>query len=110
MVSGQGEVRLPFQPKTNTQLLSERSFTRRIKVLACREVGDLHYTEDQVAKLSGLGVRQLRTLALYDVLSPTGSGLSYTISSSPAPSGVFPARAPRFSRSSPPRWRSRSGG
>ena len=36
------------------------------------------YSEDQVAKLSGLGVEQLRTLALYDVLSPTESGLSYT--------------------------------
>ena len=77
-VSDQGELRLGFQAKTNTQLLSERSFRRRIGILAPTEVGDRPYAEDQVAKLAGLGIAQLRTLALYDVLSPTGSGLSYT--------------------------------
>ena len=43
-----------------------------------KAAADGRYSEDQVAKLAGLGVEQLRTLALYDVLSPTESGLSYT--------------------------------
>jgi tetratricopeptide (TPR) repeat protein len=77
-VSEQGELRLGFQAKTNTQLLSERSFRRRIGILAPREVGDRPYAEGQVAKLAGLGVAQLRTLALFDVLNPVESGLSYT--------------------------------
>ena len=77
-VSEQGELRLRFQPKSNAQLLSERSFKSRIGLPASRAVADGRYSEDQVAKLAGLGVEQLRTLALYDVLSPTESGLSYT--------------------------------
>jgi len=58
--------------------LSERSFRSRIGILPPRVVADGRYSEDQVAKLAGLGVEQLRTLALYDVVSPTESGLSYT--------------------------------
>ena len=45
---------------------------------APRVAADLRYSEDQVAKLAGLRVEQLRTLALFDVVSPTDSGLSYT--------------------------------
>ena len=59
-------------------MLSERSFKSRIGLLASRAAADGRFSEDQVAKLAGLGVEQLRTLALYDVLSPTESGLSYT--------------------------------
>ena len=77
-VSEQGELRLPFQPKKNAQLLSERSFKSRIGVIAPAIAADGRYSEDQVAKLAGLGVEQIRTLALYDVLDPAESGLSYT--------------------------------
>jgi tetratricopeptide (TPR) repeat protein len=76
-VSDRGELRLPFQPKSNAQFLSERSFRPRIGMSTPRAVADGPYSESQVAKLAGLGVEQLRTLALYDVLSPTDSGLSY---------------------------------
>ena len=77
-VSEQGELRLPFQPKKNAQLLSERSFKSRIRVIAPAIAADGRYSEDQVAKLAGLGVEQIRTLALYDVLDPAESGRSYT--------------------------------
>ena len=76
-VSDQGELRLQFQPKRTAQLLSEGSFRSRIGIPAPRAAADSPYSEDQVAKLAGLGLEQLRTLALYDVLSPTESGLSY---------------------------------
>jgi len=77
-VSEPGDLRLRFQPKRNAQLLSERSFRFRIGILQPKAVADGRYSENQVAKLAGLGVEQLRTLALYDALSPTQSGLSYT--------------------------------
>jgi tetratricopeptide (TPR) repeat protein len=77
-VSDQGELRLRFQPKRNAQFLSERSFRSRIGIPAPRAVAESCYSQGQVAKLAGLGVEQLRALALYDVLSPTDSGLSYT--------------------------------
>jgi tetratricopeptide (TPR) repeat protein len=77
-VSAQGELCLRFQPKRNAQLLSERTFRSRIGMPSPRAVTDCPYSEGQVAKLAGLAVEQLRTLALYDVLSPTESGLSYT--------------------------------
>jgi tetratricopeptide (TPR) repeat protein len=77
-VSEQGELRLGFQPKRNAQLLSERSFRSWIGMPAPRAVAERCHSEGQVAKLAGLGVEQLRTLALYDVVSPSESGLSYT--------------------------------
>ena len=77
-VSEQGELRLRFRPKSRAQLLSERSFKSRIGLPVSRAAADGRYSEDQVAKLAGLGVEQLRTLALYDVLNPDESGLSYT--------------------------------
>jgi tetratricopeptide (TPR) repeat protein len=77
-VSEQGELRLRFQAKREPELLSERSFRSRIGMPASRAVAESCYSEGQVAKLAGLGVEQLRTLALYDVLSPAESGLSYT--------------------------------
>jgi tetratricopeptide (TPR) repeat protein len=77
-VSEQGELRLPYQPKRTAQLLSERSFRSQIGLSAPKAVGDRSYSQDQITKLAGLGVEQLRTLALYDVLSPTESGCSYT--------------------------------
>jgi tetratricopeptide (TPR) repeat protein len=77
-VSEQGELRLRFRPKRNAQILSERSFTSRIGMPAPSAVADRSYSEGQVAKLADLGVEQLRTLALYDVLSPIECGLSYT--------------------------------
>ena len=43
-----------------------------------RALADSPYSEGQVAKLAGLDARQIRTLALYDVVSPAKSGLSYT--------------------------------
>lgn len=77
-VSEQGELRLRIQARKNAKLLSERSFRSRIGNLQPKTPADGAHSEDQVAKLAGLGVEQLRTLALYDVLSPTESGLSYT--------------------------------
>jgi tetratricopeptide (TPR) repeat protein len=77
-VCEQGELRLRFQPKTNVRIMSERSFRSRIGILSPKAAADGRYSEDQVAKLAGLGVEQLRTLALYDVLSPTEGGLCYT--------------------------------
>ena len=77
-VSEEGELRLRFQPKKNAQLLSERSFRSRIGIVPPKAVADSNYSEDQVAKLAGLRVEQIRTLALYDVVGPTGSRLSYT--------------------------------
>jgi tetratricopeptide (TPR) repeat protein len=76
-VSEQGELRLRFSPKRNAQLLSERSFRSRIVTLSPKAIADNPYSEGQVAKLAGLEVEQLRTLALYDVLSPIESGFSY---------------------------------
>src|SRR5271165_2332258 len=77
-ISEQGELRLRFRPKSRAQLLSERSFKSRIGMPASRAAADGRYSEDQVAKLAGLGVEQIRTLALYDVLDPAESGRSYT--------------------------------
>jgi hypothetical protein len=77
-LSDEGELRLRFQPKRNAQFLSERSFRSRIRMSAPRAIAESCYSEGQVAKLAGLGVEQLRTLALYDVLNPTESGLYYT--------------------------------
>jgi tetratricopeptide (TPR) repeat protein len=77
-VSERGELRLSFRPKTGAQLLSERSFKSRIGLPVSRAAADGRYSGDQVAKLVGLGAEQLRTLALYDVLGPDKSGLSYT--------------------------------
>jgi len=77
-VSEQGELRLRFRPRSRAQLLSERSFKSRIGVIAPAIAADGRYSEDQVARLAGLGVEQIRSLALYDVLSPDESGHSYT--------------------------------
>jgi tetratricopeptide (TPR) repeat protein len=77
-VSERGELRLRIQAKRSAQFLSERSFRSRIGILPPKAVADSRYSEDQVAKLAGLNAEQLRTLALYDVVSPTESGLSYT--------------------------------
>jgi tetratricopeptide (TPR) repeat protein len=77
-ISNEGELRLRFVPKRDAQLLSERSFKSRIGMSSPRTVADSPYSEGQVAKLAGLDVGQLRTLALYDVVSPAESGLSYT--------------------------------
>ena len=77
-VSERGELRLRIQAKRSAQFLSERSFRSRIGILPPKVVADSRYSEDQVAKLAGLNAEQLRTLALYDVVSPTESGLSYT--------------------------------
>jgi tetratricopeptide (TPR) repeat protein len=77
-VSDEGELRLRFQLKGNARILSEQSFKFRIGMSAPKAAADSPYSEDRVAKLAELKVEQLRTLALYDVLSPTESGLSYT--------------------------------
>ncbi len=78
VVSEQGELRLRYRPKSRAKLLSERSFKSRIGLPASRAAAEGRYSEDQVAKLAGLGVGQLRTLALYDVLSADECRLSYT--------------------------------
>jgi tetratricopeptide (TPR) repeat protein len=77
-VSDEGELRLRFQTRKDAELLSERCFRSRIGMPAPRAGGESCSSEGQVAKLAGLRVEQLHTLALYDVLSPTESGLSYT--------------------------------
>ena len=72
---------------------------------------DGRYSEDQVAKLAALGVEQLHTLALYDVVSPTESGLSYTdLVVARAIGTAIGRRARPFPRSSTPRSRSSSAG
>src|SRR5260370_39325665 len=47
-------------------------------MLAPEAGADSRYSEDEVAKLAGLGVAELRSLALYDVLSAGEGVLSYT--------------------------------
>ena len=78
VVSEQGELRLRFQPKRDAQLLSERSFKSRIGTPVSTVSADARYSEEQVAKLATIGVEQIRTLKLYDVLLPSNDGLSYT--------------------------------
>ena len=60
-VSEQGELRLRFRPRGGAQLLSERSFRSLIGLAAPKAAAEGRYSEDQVAKLAGLGVEQLRT-------------------------------------------------
>jgi tetratricopeptide (TPR) repeat protein len=78
VVSPGGKLRLSFEPKANARFLSERSFRSRIGMPVATFAGDSRYAEDQIARLAGLNVSQVRTLALFDVLAPVESGFSYT--------------------------------
>ena len=76
-VSGAGELRLTFRRKAGAGLVSERSFRSRLGMLVLPSAGEPHYSEDQIARHAGLNGPQLRTLSLYDVLSPGDGGFSY---------------------------------
>jgi hypothetical protein len=75
-VSDTGELRLTFRRKADAGLVSERSFRSRLGMLVWPRASEPRYSEDQIARHAGLNGPQLRTLSLYDVLSP-GGGFSY---------------------------------
>ena len=76
-VSDAGELRFTFRPKADAGLVSERSFRSRLGMLVWPRASEPHYSEDQIARHAGLNGAQLRTLSLYDVLSPSDGGFSY---------------------------------
>src|SRR5271156_5759813 len=76
-VSDAGELRLRFRRKADAGLVSERSFRSRLRILVLPSASEPHYSEEQIARHAGLSGPQLRTLSLYDVLSPGDSGFSY---------------------------------
>jgi tetratricopeptide (TPR) repeat protein len=77
-VSDDGELHLKFQRKANARLVSERLFRSQVGLEDLPGASEPHYSEDQIARHTGLKSGQLRTLSLYDVLSSRESGFSYT--------------------------------
>ena len=77
-VSEAGELGLGLRQKANAGLVSERSFRTQLGILALAAASEPHYSEDQITRHAGLNSPQLRTLSLYDVLSPGDGGFSYT--------------------------------
>jgi tetratricopeptide (TPR) repeat protein len=77
-VSDGGELRLRFQRKADARLVSERFFRSQLGILALPGASEPQYSEDQIARHAGLNSLQLRTLSLYDVVSPVDSGFSYS--------------------------------
>ncbi len=78
VVSDDGELRLSFAPKPGARLISERAFRRRLGLEPAFAPDDLaSHSEDQVARHSGLSASQLRTLSLFDVLSPVDGSYTY---------------------------------
>jgi hypothetical protein len=77
-LSDDGELHLMFQRKANARLVSERCFRSRLGILDLPGASEPHYSEDQIARHTGLSRPQLRTLSLYDVLSAGEGGFSYT--------------------------------
>jgi hypothetical protein len=73
-----GELRLTFRRKADVRLVSEHSFRSRLGMLVLPSASEPRYSEDQIARHAGLNGAQLRTLSLYDVLSPGDSGFSYS--------------------------------
>ncbi len=77
-VSDAGELRLGLRRKADARLVSERCFRSQLGMLALLGASEPHYSEDQIARHAGLNSLQLRTLSLYDVLSPVDNGFSYS--------------------------------
>ena len=78
VVSDEGALRLSFAPKPGVRLMSERAFRRRLGLEPALTPDDLAtHSEDQLSRHSGLGVSQLRVLALFDVLSPIDGAYTY---------------------------------
>src|SRR5947209_8239086 len=75
-VSDSGELRPPLSAPA-APLLSERSFLAMTGLAAPISDGEGPLSQEQVARLSGLSVAQVRTLSLYDALSPESSGYSH---------------------------------
>ena len=76
-VSDDGELRLGLRWNANARLVSERSFQSQLGLVVLPSASDSSYSEDQIARHAGLNAQQLRTLSLYDVLSPAETGFSY---------------------------------
>src|SRR5208283_4152864 len=76
-VSDEGELRLGLRWNANARLVSERSFQSQLGLVVLPSASDSSYSEDQIARHAGLNAQQLRTLSLYDVLSPAERGFSY---------------------------------
>jgi tetratricopeptide (TPR) repeat protein len=77
-VSDGGELCLKFQRKANARLVSERTFRSQLGIRALPVTSEHPYSEDQIARHAGLNSTQLRSLSLYDVVSPVDSGFSYS--------------------------------
>jgi tetratricopeptide (TPR) repeat protein len=77
-ISEDGELRLPVDGGALSAHISERTFKSELGVATPLTAADAIYSGDQIATLSGLNPAQLRTLALYDVLTPSESRFSYT--------------------------------
>ena len=77
-VSDGGELCLKFQRKADARLVSERYFRSQLGMRALPGASEPQYSEDQIARHAGLNSLQLRTLSLYDVVSPVDSGFSYS--------------------------------
>jgi len=77
-VSDDGELRLGLRWNANARLVSERSFQSQLGLVVLPSASDSSYSEDQIARHAGLNAQQLRTLSLYDVVSPVDSGFSYS--------------------------------
>jgi tetratricopeptide (TPR) repeat protein len=75
-VSAAGELQFGFRLKPDARLLSEHAFRRRLGLEAAPATHG-SYSEEQIAKHAALGATQLRTLALFDVLSPADGRYSF---------------------------------
>jgi tetratricopeptide (TPR) repeat protein len=76
-VSPSGALRLGFREKTSGHLVSEAGFKSRLGIVALERASNFVYSDDEVARRSGLSSEQLRTLSLYDILAPDEGWFSY---------------------------------
>ena len=76
-VSDAGETSPPSRYAADAQFISERQFRSLLGLAIPQAACDRSYSEIQVANLSGLRPPQVRTLSLYDVLSPENDRFSY---------------------------------
>ena len=98
MVSDAGELRLGFRIEAPSSLLSERTFRAMLGLAPSARAGERAYSAEEVARHARLTAAQMRTLSLFDVLSPCEDAFSYADLATARAVGKLFAAGARFPR------------
>jgi tetratricopeptide (TPR) repeat protein len=72
-----GELDFAFDTPQQAAFTSERRFKSQLGIVSPRSAGERNYSSNQLTRHSGLSERQIRSLALYDILDPVDGSFSY---------------------------------